>query len=361
MKYGSQENKSATGNEEPKDIFMTWADSYKAVSKMWEDSYQTLYKPWLESTKELYEKAAEISTDAAPQKYKEFYDDWMKTYQNTFGKFYPMQTPESTKEMLEKFMASAEESNRIYRSWIAELEDNSQKTRKILQGTPDPALYKECYTMWMKSYEKIFDDLLSLPATIGTKEIFKNYKGIPDIYSDSFVQISKLWKDSFAKMYEPWTEPISELSDKMVEISRGDAGPEAYKEFYNLWLNTYQKTYGKVFDFQSMQPSKEVFKDFMQNTNIYLKVYKTWIATLEELAQKSKEISEQTTDPKAYEKFYTLWAKMYEKAFDSFFEDMPIASPMKEMMEPLKMMAKTYAMAKIYSDNFTMMAKMWAK
>jgi hypothetical protein len=131
MVIESEENKSATGNEEQKDIFMTWTDSYKAVSKMWEDSYQTLYKPWLEATKELYEKAAEISTDAAPQKYQEFYDDWMKTYQNTFGKFYPMPMPESTKEMLEKFMASAEESNRIYRSWIAELEDNSQKTRKI--------------------------------------------------------------------------------------------------------------------------------------------------------------------------------------------------------------------------------------
>ena len=26
-------------NEEKKDIFKTWADSYTAVSKMWEDSY----------------------------------------------------------------------------------------------------------------------------------------------------------------------------------------------------------------------------------------------------------------------------------------------------------------------------------
>jgi hypothetical protein len=322
---------------------------------MWEDSYRKLYMPWLESTGDMFEKAAELSKEAAPQKYKEFYDDWMKTYQNTFGKFYPMPTPESTKEMLEKFMASAEESNRLYRSWIAELEDNSQKTRKILQGKPDPALYHECYIMWMKSYEKIFDDLLSLPTTIGTKEIFKNYKGIPDIYSDSFVQISKLWKDSFAKLYEPWIKSMSELSEKMTEISRGDAGPEAYKEFYNLWLDTYQKTYSEVFDFQSMQPSKEVFEDFMQNTNSYLQVYKTWITTLEKLAQKANDITKQTPDPKAYKEFYTLWVKMYEKAFDSFFEDMPIAGPMKEMMEPVKIMGK------IYSDTFAMMAKMWVK
>jgi hypothetical protein len=257
--------------------------------------------------------------------------------------------------MLEKFVSSAEESNRLYRSWIAELEENSQKTNEILQSKPDPAQYKECYTMWMKSYEKIFDDLLALPATVGTKEIFENYTGIPDIYSESFVQISKLWKDSYAKLYEPWIESISELSDKMAEISRGDAGPEAYKEFYNLWLDTYQKTYGKVFDFQSMQPSKEVFEDFMQSTNIYLQVYKAWITTLEKLAQKANEITKQTSDPKGYKEFYTLWVKMYEKAFDSFFEDMPIAGPMKEMMEPVKIMGK------VYSDTFAMMAKIWVK
>ena len=197
-----EENKSSTGKEQ-KDFFMSWADSYIAASKMWENSYRTLYKPWLESMKELNEKTAEISQEAAPQKYKEFYNDWMKTYQNTFGKFYPIPTPESTNELLEKFMASAEESNKLFRSWIDELDNNTQKTRQVLQDKQDPALYKECYTMWMKSYEKIFDDLLDLSATMGTNKIFKNYKCIPDIYSASLVQVSRLWKNLFVKMYEP--------------------------------------------------------------------------------------------------------------------------------------------------------------
>jgi len=351
----SEERKGASVKGEGKDVFKTAADSYTTVSKIWEESYRTLYKPWLESTGDLFEKAAVLSKEAAPQKYKEFYDEWMKTYRNTFGTFYPIPTTESTKEMLEKFMASAEKSNTLYRSWIAELEENSRKTREILQGKPDPAQYQKCYTQWMKSYEKIFDDLLALPATVGTKEIFENYTGVPDIYSESFVQISRLWKDSYAKLYEPWIESLSELSEKMTEISRGGAGPEAYREFYDLWLNTYQKTYGKVFDFQSMQPSKEVFEDYMQSTNIYLQVYKTWITTLEKLAQKANEITKQTTDPKGYKEFYNLWVKMYEKSFESFFEDMPITGPMKEMMEPVKIMAK------IYSDSFAMMAKTWVK
>ena len=73
-------------NEEKKDIFKTWTDSYTAVSKMWEDSYLKLYKPWIESTGEMFEKTSILSKEATPQKYKEFYDEWIKTYQNTFGK-----------------------------------------------------------------------------------------------------------------------------------------------------------------------------------------------------------------------------------------------------------------------------------
>ncbi|VVB86219.1 Uncharacterised protein [uncultured archaeon] len=150
-------------NEEKKDISKTWADSYMAVSKMWEDSYLKLYKPWFESTEALFGKASELSKNAAPEKYKEFYGEWLKTSQNSLGKFYQIPTLESNKEVFEKLVVSAEESNKIYRSWIAELEENSRATREVLQGEPDPARYKEAYDMWIKSYGKILDELLTLP------------------------------------------------------------------------------------------------------------------------------------------------------------------------------------------------------
>src|SRR3990172_12142913 len=221
-------------NEEK--IFKTWADSYTAVSKMWEDSYLKLYKPWVESTGEMFEKAAFISKDAAPEKYKEFYDEWVKTYQNTFGDFYQIPTVKS---------------NKLYRSWIVRLEENSQNTREVLKGEQDPAKYKEVYDQWIKSYGKIFDELLELPARENIKEAFENYTGVPDFYSETFIRISKLWKNSYAKLYEPWTASISKLSEKAAEISKEGASPEAYKEFYTLWLDTYQETYGKLFDFRS--------------------------------------------------------------------------------------------------------------
>jgi len=341
-------------NEEKKDIFNTWGDSCTAVSKMWEDSYVKLYKPWIESTGEMFEKTALLSKEAAPKKYREFYDEWVKTYQNTFGKLYPIPELKSNKEVLEKFLSSAEESNKLYRSWIAELEDNSRKTREILQGEPDPAKYKECYDMWMKSYEKIFDELLEVSARESTKEICGNYMCIPDMYSGSFLQMSKLWKKSYTQLYGPLNESMLKLSEKMAEISRGGAGPEAYKEFYTLWIDTNKEIYGKYV--KSMEPTGEIFENFVKSSDIYLGIYKAWIAALEEMSEKASEMSKQTSDPGAYKEFYNLWIKMYQKAFDSFFEDMPtVGGPMKEVMEPIKVMAKMFA------DTFTRMSKMWVE
>ena len=340
-------------SEEKQDMFKTWADSYTAVSKMWEDSYLKLYKPWIESTEEMFEKAAQLSKESSPRQYKEFYDDWVKTYQNTFGKYYSLPTLKSNKETLEKLLTSAEESNGIYRSWIAELEDNSQKTREILKGETDPAKYKECYDMWIKSYEKIFDEILALPTRENIKVIFENYTGVPDIYSETFVQISKLWKNTYAKLYAPWRESIARLSEKAAEISKGGAGPEAYKEFHTLWLNTYQETFGTMFDVRHAQPSKEVFENFVQSANIYLNFYKSWIAALETLEVNAKKLSKQTNDPKAFKEFYDLWVKTYEKAFDSFFEDTLTVSPLKETLEPVKNAARMYA------DTITRISRLW--
>jgi len=335
-------------------IFKTWADNNVAFSKLWEDSYLKLYKPWIESTGEMFDKTANLPKEATPQKYKEFYDEWIKTYQNSFGKFYPIPTPKSNKETLEIFLSSAEKYNKLYRSWINELEENSQMTREILSGKPDPAKYKECNDKWIKSYEKIFDELMELPSQESSKEIFGNYMEIPDIYLGSFLQMSKLFKKSYEQLCKPLNESMMTLSGKMSEISRGDASPEAYKEFYNLWVDTYKETYGKYV--KSVQPNGEMFVNFIESTNIYLGMYKSWIAALEKMSEKAKEMSIQHSDPEAFKEFNNLWLKMYEKAFESFFEDMPtVGGPMKEVMEPVKIMAKMYA------DTFIKMSKMWAR
>jgi hypothetical protein len=117
------------------------------------------------------------------------------------------------------------------------------------------------------------------------------------------------------------------LSAKSADISRGNASSEAYKEFHTLWMNTYQEIYGRLFDIQSMCPSKEVLEYFVRSENVNLNLYKSWIGTLRKLSQKAEEISEQSEDPEAYKKLYNLWAKLYGKAFDNFFENTAALSP----------------------------------
>jgi len=341
---------------EKKDIFKAWADSYASVSKMWEDSYVNLYKPWIESTGEMFEKAIELSKEATPEKYKQFYDEYMQSQNKTFGKFYPFPEQKSNREALEKILAGAEETNNLFKSWIVQIEENTQKTRELLEGEPDPEKYREYQNMWMKSYEKIFDGFLSIPSMENTKEVFENYSGIPNIYLRNLVQMSKLWKNMFVDLYWPWIDPMMKLSAKMVILSRGDATPEAYREFYNLWMNTYQETSGRMLNAQSLRPSKEMFENFQKSADIYLNVYKSWLSALEKMSAKVKDLSGRTSDPEAYKEFYSLWMKTYEKAFDDFFENMPMTDPsMKTMMEPVKNAAK------IYRDTFVNMAGMWIK
>ena len=342
-------------NEGNKDLFKIWEDNYTAISKVWEDSHLNLYKPWLGPKRELFEKVVELSKEATPQKYQEFYEEWVKTYQNTYSNFYQIHTIESSKKTFEKLLASAEDSNKIYRAWITDLEKNSRAAHDLLEGKPDPAKYKEAYDMWLKSYGKVFDDLLTLPFRQNIKEIFEKLIGSPDIYSNTFEQILKIWDDSYVKLYTPWINSMMKLSAKSLEISKGNASPEVYKEFYTMWQNTYQETYGKMFDSKSMRTSKETFDNFVRNTSLDMSLFKSWIATLEKLSQKIKELSEQKADPETYKEFYNLWAKTYEKTFENFFENTPTAGPFKEVFEPVKNAAK------IYADTFISVSKIWMK
>ncbi len=320
----------------------TREDNYTEVSKMWEDSYSKLYKPWFESTEALFKKAFELPKDAAPETYKEFYDEWIKTSQNSFSKYYQIPNLESNKEIFEKLLISAEESNKILTSWIAELEENSRATRQVLEGEAVPAKYLEVYGMWVKSYGKMLNELLTLPFRQNMKSIFENITGTSDIYSEAFTQISKIWKDSYIKLYVPYTDSLLKLSKKSVEISRGNAGIQTYKEFHALWMNTYQETYGRLFDTQSMRPTKEVLEYFVQNENVNLNICKSWIVILEKLSQKAEELSKQNADPETYKELYNLWAKMYGKAFDDFFDNTPALNHFREIMEPVKNATKVY-------------------
>ena len=342
--------------EEKRDISQAMSGSYAAVSRMLEDSFTNLQKPWIDSTVELYNKAAELSRNATPEKYKAFYDEWMRTYQNIFGKLYPGMTRQLDKETLERLKESAEESKNLFQSWISMLDENSRKTQELLQGTPDAGKYRELYNMWTRTYGKIFQDFMEMPTKGSTRAIFETYGGMPNIYFRNFAQIAKLWNDSYMNLFRPWVDSMLSFSDKMAELSKGEAKPEAYKEFYNLWIETYRNTYGRLFNIESIKSaSKEMADSFMKIMEVNLNIYNSWMSALEKMSQKTKEISKHAARPEAYKEPYNAWVNMYERAFDDFFTYVPVMSPVKPMMEPIKNAARAY------TDMFTNMSSMWMR
>ncbi|MCX9083011.1 MAG: hypothetical protein OIN83_12535 [Candidatus Methanoperedens sp.] len=334
------------------DVHKIWSDTYGSASKTWDESHSKLMKPWIELMGEMSEKTKETSINATPGNYKEFYNEWMKTYENSFGKFYPASIP-GPKETLENFIKISGESNKLYRSWIEESEENAKKTSELLKNGADPARFKECYEMWMKSYDKMSNDFIEQPAVRYQKEVYGNYTGIPDFYSETLLKMSSMWRDSFNKLYNPWIENMQKLSMNIEKISAGNAGPENYKEFFDLWVNTYQDNFKKMFDPQSAMSSREALDNFIESSEISLNLYKSWILALENMHEKFKDHSKITTDPGAYKDFFNLWVKMHEKALEDVFDKMPMVSPVKEMMEPIRDACKIYARTSIK------ISKMW--
>ena len=339
------------------DAFKMWSDTYSSASKMWDDSHTKLMKPWIEFMGEMSEKTKQLSLNEAPKNYKEFYAQWMKTYENSFGKFYPASIPAPT-ETLENFVKISGESNKLYRSWIEKSEENMKKTSELLNNGANPSKFKECFEMWMKSYDKICTGFLEQPAVKYQKEIFEKYTGIPDFYTEMLMKMSTMWRDSFNKLYDPWIESMQKISQNIEKISKGNESPQTYKEFFDLWANTYKDNYKKMLDPKLAISSKEVFDNFIESSEISLNLYKSWVLALENMHEKFKDHSKITTDPDAYKEYINLWVKMHEKAVEDVFDKMPMVSPVKEMMEPIREACKIYARAsikisKLWMDSYT--------
>jgi hypothetical protein len=307
--------------DEHRDTLKNLTDNYVGLSEIWDQSYTKLYKPWMDFMGESTGKINDLSMSTAP----EFYGDWMNTYQNSCGKFSRIQIP-ITGETLEKLVKTTGDSNKICMSWVNEFGENAKKTTQVLNNGADPAKYRECLDMWRKSYKKISDDLLEMPAVKYQKEIFENITGIPDFYSESFERTAKVWKESYDKIYDTWFESMEKLSGSMTK------------------------------------PSKELLGAFQESISINLNLYKGWGNVMEKMAGKFKDMSKSSTDPEALKEFFNLWIKMYEKATDDFFDGMPAVSPLKEMMEPVRNACKIYAntsvkMSKLWFDSYICAAK----
>lgn len=356
---GEASKANRTGStDERKNPFKMWTESYGTMSKVWQESYTDLYNPWIESTGKLFDKAVQLSGETSPEKYKEFYEELVKTQQDTLGRLYAMQKTTMLKAMtdrktLDMLVASAQESADLMKAWSAELEENTRETQKMLLGGVSPEDYKNSYETWVKFYEKMFDEFLGMMTSKNTRGIFEAYTGMPNMYLTNLAEAAKMWRESYKDMYTPWEKLTFEISEKFSELSKGDASPEKYKEFYDQWMNTYQETYAKMFATDMTRPSKEMVDEMLQGMQNSTELYNSWLTVLEKTTEKMKDLLANATEAESYREFYGQWFDTYEKAYKDFFELMPAVEPMKILIDPLKKAARVQA------DTYANATKMW--
>lgn len=347
-----EEKTTITEVPEQKTIINLWVNNSNEFLKLWSDSNLKLYKPLIEFFGDNSLKMTDLSMSTSPIKYQEFYEDWMKTYKSTYGNIFPVEIS-SPRETLESFVKCADESNKVYNSWIAEFGENSKNTAQVLNNGSDPAKYMECCDNWIKTYEKVIDDINEHPAIKFQRDVFGSYTGMPDFYSESTAKMAKQIKEVYTKLYVPSDDSIKKFSDGLTKISKGELNPESYKEFYDLWINTYKDAFSKMFDPQTMKPSKEMLDNLKESTEVSIDLFKSWTEALEKMSAKMEDQSKLINDPEAFKEFYNLWLNMYEKSSEDIFEGVPLVGPLKEMMEPVK------SACQIYSNTSIKMSKMW--
>jgi hypothetical protein len=154
-------------------------------------------------------------------------------------------------------------------------------------------------------------------------------------------------------MYTPWAESTFKLSEKFSELSKGDASPEKYREFYDQWMNTYKDTFAKMFTAEMTKPSKEMVENMLRGINNSTEMYNSWLTALEKTSEKMKHLLTNAPDAESYRELYGMWFDTYEKAFKDFFELMPVVEPMKILLDPLKKAAQVQA------DTYANATKMW--
>jgi len=350
---GTSRSAHIGSTDERKDAFRMWTESYSAMSKVWQESYAELYNPWIESTGKLFDKASELSKNASPEKYREFFEELVKTQQNTLGKLYPMPKAMTDRKTLEKLITSAQESSNLMKTWSAEFEENTKKTQKMLAGGASSEDFKGSYEMWIKSYEKMFDEFLDMMTSKNTKDVFEAYMGMPNIYLTNLAEAARMWRASYRDMYTPWVESSLKLSEKFSELSKGNVSPEKYREFYDQWMNTYKDTFAKMFTAEMTKPSKEMVENMLRGINNSTEMYNSWLTALEKTSEKMKHLLTNAPDAESYRELYGMWFDTYEKAFKDFFELMPVVEPMKILLDPLKKAAQVQA------DTYTNATKMW--
>ena len=109
-------------------------------------------------------------------------------------------------------------------------------------------------------------------------------------------------------------------------------------EFFDLWLKTYEATYGRIIEMPAMGPTREKYEKAMKSFNASVNLYTAWMESMVNYQGVFMEAMRRVREkmpgegPEKYRDFYKLWIDTYSETFKEFQKSGHFASDMGTLM-----------------------------
>jgi class III poly(R)-hydroxyalkanoic acid synthase PhaE subunit len=187
-------------------------------------------------------------------------------------------------------------------------------------------LTHEFFDQWLKTYESTYGRLVEMPAMGPMRE--RSEKMVRS-FSVS-VNLYTAWMESLVNFQNIFMEAMRRMREKMTTEIEGEARPEKYRDFYQLWIETYSET------FKEFLKSHHFSSDMGRLTSYYVDFQKSNRELLEENVLKPINLPTRTEIDEMNREIYTLkkTAKSLIRDLDSLKRTMQeITSQAKELSE----------------------------
>src|SRR5574341_942793 len=98
---------------------------------------------------------------------------------------------------------------------------------------------QEFFDLWLKTYEATMGRIVEMPALGPARE--KSEKMTRGF--SLFVNLYTAWMDSNVNFQSVFVEAMRRMHEKTATEMEDDIDPDKYKDFYNLWIETYSETF----------------------------------------------------------------------------------------------------------------------
>lgn len=290
---------------------------------MWNNMFDPneAMKAWSDGMKKMYD-ASEDTTKTFTENFERIYgerNEIFKNWKDSFGKMYGSEewaksfgnglfNLDEQKAIFKKLLGSTEVYNSLFEFWSKAMQaapyDSPEKIVKFCKD------YRETYMNTIGSMLKASAIGEYAPSVEQYMELYKSYIGF------------------FDKLSMPWTEGSEEFYNIHKKMMSGN--PDAVKEYFDMFNETYKKSFGQFLNMSSFGLYKENIEAQMQGVDSYVQfvniynelnalVYKVFSDSMEVLMDKYSKLLNEDKQPKTFKEFYDLWLDINEHNLINLF------------------------------------------